>query len=138
MGTMWPQTNGEKLYSTNELASEFDVTTRTLRFYEAEGLLQPYRQGRNRYFRQRDRVQLKLILRGKRLGFSLSEIAEILSLYDAEPGEAGQLSLLVRKIGERRLELFSKRADLDSALEELKLVEERSRKRLEELTGKAT
>ena len=131
----WSTALGDELYTTNELSSEFGVTTRTLRFYESEGLLAPLRQGRNRHFTQRDRVRLKLILRGKRLGFALCEIAEIISLYDAEPGEAGQLGLLIRKIGERRLELMSKQADIDTALQELELVEQRSRKRLDELTG---
>ncbi len=135
MGQAWSRTLGDELYTTNELSSEFGVTTRTLRFYESEGLLAPLRQGRNRHFTPRDRVRLKLILRGKRLGFALCEIAEIISLYDAVPGEAGQLGLLIRKIGERRLELMSKQADIDTALTELEFVEQRSRKRLDELTG---
>ncbi len=133
MGSAWSKAIGDRVWTTHELSSEFDVTTRTLRFYETEGLLTPLRQGRNRYFTPRDRVRLKLILRGKRLGFSLSEISEIMSLYDAEPGEAGQLSLLIDRIGERRAELESKRTDIDAALMELELVEQRSRRRLDEL-----
>ena len=73
-------------YGIADLAREFDVTTRTLRFYEDEGLIAPARKGQRRIFSQRDRVRLKLILRGKRLGFSLGEIREIIDLYDAPPG----------------------------------------------------
>ncbi|NIW86644.1 MAG: MerR family transcriptional regulator, partial [Gammaproteobacteria bacterium] len=71
------------VYSIGDLAREFDVTPRTIRFYEDQGLLSPARSGQNRVYTARDRTRLKLILRGKRLGFSLSEIRDILDLYDA-------------------------------------------------------
>lgn len=123
-------------YTIRELADAFDVTTRTIRFYEDEGLLSPLREGQNRIFRSRDRVRLKLILRGKRLGFTLAEIKEIVGMYDAPPGEAGQLELFLKKIDERRTELEDKRRDIEDTIEELDSLAEQSRTRLKELTGK--
>lgn len=123
-------------YTIRELADAFDVTTRTIRFYEDEGLLSPQRDGQNRIFRSRDRVRLKLILRGKRLGFTLAEIKEIVGMYDAPPGEAGQLSLFIEKLRERRAELEDKRRDIDETLAELDSLEEQSVERLKELTSK--
>lgn len=108
-----------------DLAREFDVTTRTLRFYEDEGLISPTRQGQRRIFSARDRVRLKLILRGKRLGFALGEIREIIDLYDAPPGEAGQIRFFLGKIRERRAQLERQRADIAASLEELAEVEAR-------------
>jgi DNA-binding transcriptional MerR regulator len=106
-------------YSIAELAREFAVTPRTIRFYEDEGLITPLRQGQRRIFRPRDRIRLKLILRGKRLGFSLKEIAEIVELYDAPPGEVGQLATLLPRIAAKRAELLERRADIDAALAHL-------------------
>ncbi|MGI9413896.1 MAG: MerR family transcriptional regulator [Hyphomicrobiales bacterium] len=121
-------------YATiTEVTREFGITTRTLRFYEAEGMLNPLRRGRSRLFSQRERTRLKLILRGKRLGLSLAEIREIIDMYDAEPGEAGQLALLVARIVDRRAELRQKQRDIELTLEELDQVEQRCRKRLEQL-----
>ena len=105
-----------KTYGISDLAREFAVTPRTIRFYEAEGLIAPLREGQRRVYRPRDRVRLKLVLRGKRLGFSLKEIAEIIDLYDAPPGEAGQLQVLIDRIAERRVELEQKRRDIEAAL----------------------
>jgi len=121
-------------HSIADLAKEFGVTTRTIRFYEGEGLLAPKRQGQKRLFAPRDRVRLKLILRGKRLGFSLSEIAEILDLYDAAPGEEGQLSLLLGRIAERRAALKQQRRDIDQTLADLAKVERRCRDRQKQLS----
>ena len=118
-----------------DLAREFDVTTRTIRFYEDEGLLTPERQGQTRVYHVRDRVRLKLILRGKRLGFSLKEIAEILDLYDSEPGEVGQLRHFLAKIDERRSILVQQREDIDFILAELDSVESQCRRRLSEKLG---
>jgi len=123
-------------YTIRELADAFDVTTRTIRFYEDEGLLSPLRDGQNRIFRSRDRVRLKLILRGKRLGFTLAEIKEIVGMYDAPPGESGQLTLFIEKLRERRAELEDKRRDIDETLAELDALEEQSVERLTELTAK--
>lgn len=117
-----------------DLATDFETTARTIRFYEAEGLLTPRRDGQRRIYRRGDRTRLRLILRGKRLGFSLGEIREIIGLYhDAETGEAGQLSLLLGRIAERRAHLEAKRADLEAALAELNDVERGCRQRLGEI-----
>lgn len=112
-------------YTIAELARELDVTTRTIRFYEAEGLIAPARRGQRRIFSPRDRVRLKLILRGKRLGFSLGEIREIIDLYDKAPGEAGQLRFFLAKIRDRRATLERQRADIAETLAELAEVEAR-------------
>tara|TARA_Y100000588_G_scaffold310631_1_gene336258 strand:+ start:686 stop:1081 length:396 start_codon:yes stop_codon:yes gene_type:complete len=123
----------ESVFSIGQLAREFDVTTRTIRFYEDRGLLSPRRRGQTRLFDQRDRTRLKLILRGKRLGFSLSEISEIVDMYDAPPGEAGQLNLLIEKIEDRRTRLLQQRADIAVALRELDSVSARCVERLQAL-----
>lgn len=112
-------------YSIRDLAGEFDVTTRTIRFYEDEGLISPARRGQTRLFSARDRIRLKLILRGKRLGFSIGEIREIIDLYDAAPGEFGQLRFFLGKIAGRRAMLEQQRADIVETLEELAEVERR-------------
>lgn len=109
------------------------MTTRTLRFYEQQGLIDPLRRGRTRLYRPADRTRLKLILRGKRLGFSLSEIREIVDMYDAPPGERGQLDLLMARIAERRAELEAKRRDIDLTLADLDDVETGCRERLASL-----
>ena len=105
------------------MTREFDITTRTLRFYEQQGLIDPVRRGRTRLYRPADRIRLNLILRGKRLGFSLAEIREIVDMYDAPPGERGQLKLLISKIAEKRDELEAKRRDINKTLTELEAVE---------------
>src|SRR3954466_14936021 len=89
-------------WSIAELAAEYDVTLRTIRFYEDRGLLTPERRGTARVYHARDKVRLGLVLRGKRLGFSLDEIATIVDMYDAEPGEEGPLTSLLQQIGHRR------------------------------------
>ncbi len=123
-------------FSIADLAREFDVTTRTIRFYEDEGLIAPARRGRTRIFSARDRVRLKLILRGKRLGFSLDEIREIIDLYDAAPGEEGQLRHFLAKIGERRAALEQQRADIAETLGELVEVERRCLEQLKTIAGR--
>ena len=109
----------QEQFSISELSQEFDVTTRAIRFYEDEGLLEPHRQGRQRVYSSRDRVRLKLILRGKRLGFSLSEIGDIIDMYDSEPGEVGQLQYFIEKISVRRKTLKQQRDDIEVTLKEL-------------------
>ena len=123
-------------FSITELAQEFEVTTRTIRFYEDQGLLAPARRGQSRIYAQRDRTRLKLILRGKRLGFSLAEVAEIIELYDNQPGETGQLEFFLSKIADRRILLEQQREDIAITLEELKIVEARCHERLAELHDK--
>ena len=114
-------------WSIGELAAEFDTTLRTIRFYEDRGLLSPERVGTTRIFHDRERVRLQLILRGKRLGFTLTEIAHVLDLYDEQPGERGQLEFLITDIDRRRDTLEGKRRDLDEALAELDTLERRCR-----------
>jgi DNA-binding transcriptional MerR regulator len=112
-------------WSIAELAAEYDVTLRTIRFYEDRGLLTPERRGTVRIYHPRDRVRLALVLRGKRLGFSLDEIATIVDMYDREPGEEGQLVYLLNQITTRRAELEQRRQDIDETLAELAEVEAR-------------
>ena len=122
-------------YSITELSKEFDITTRTIRFYEDQGLLKPSRQGRTRVYSSRDRVRLKLILRGKRLGFSLSEIADMISMYHEEPGESAQLEYFLRRISERREQLLQQKRDIDLTLSELSVIEDQCDQRLQKLVG---
>jgi DNA-binding transcriptional MerR regulator len=117
-------------WSITSLAEEFGVTLRTLRHYEDVGLITPERRGTTRVFHARDRIRLRLILRGKRLGFSLPEIRTIVNMYDEQPGEAGQLQYLLDQIEVRRAELAQLRRDIDETLEELTHVEVRCREDL--------
>ena len=121
-------------YSISDLAREFGVTTRAIRFYEDEGLLRPERSGRQRVYRIRDRVRLKLILRGKRLGFSLNEVGEIINMYDSNPGEAGQLRYFLEQIRQRRDTLKQQHHDIDVTLQELDTIEAQCQDRLSALS----
>lgn len=123
-------------HTISDLAREFGITTRTIRFYEDKGLITPLRDGTRRLFQPRDRTRLKLILRGKRLGFSLAEIAEIVDMYDAAPGEVGQLRLLIAKIDERRSGLEQQKRDIEATLSDLRSVGARCRERLAALGAK--
>lgn len=118
-------TDGARTWTIAELAEEYDVTLRTIRHYEDLGLLSPERRGTVRVFHNRDRVRLALILRGKRLGFSLDEIATIVNMYDEQPGETGQLHYLLEQIDVRRRELEQRRRDIEQTLDELAEVERR-------------
>lgn len=120
-------------YSITELTREFDISTRTLRFYEDEGLIHPVRRGRTRLFRPSDRHLIRQILRGRRLGFSIAEIREIIQMYREPPGEVGQLNLMIKRIEEKRQQLRQKRRDLEDALAELDQAEEACVERLVEL-----
>lgn len=120
-------------WSIAELAHEFGVTHRTIRFYEDRGLITPQRRGTQRLFLARDRVRLALVLRGKRLGFPLDEIKRIVDMYDQTPGEAGQLRYLVGQVAVRRQELEQRRHDIDTTLAELDEVERRCREDLTRL-----
>lgn len=128
-----PARSTQETWTITELAAEYSVTLRTIRFYEDQGLISPERRGSQRVFRPRDRVRLGLILRGKRLGFSLQEIAKIVDMYDAEPGEAGQLRYLLEQIAVRREELEQRRRDIEETLDELAEVERRCREDLARL-----
>jgi DNA-binding transcriptional MerR regulator len=116
-----------RTWTIGELAEEFSTTLRTIRFYEDRGLLTPERIGTTRIFHDRDRVRLQLILRGKRLGFTLDEIAHVINMYDEAAGRRGQLEFLVVDIEKRRQALLQKRRDLDEALVELDELERRCR-----------
>ncbi len=107
-------------YTITDLATEFRVTPRTIRFYEDKNLLHPERQGLNRVFSRRDRARLQLILRGKRLGFSLAVIREMLDLYDLGDGQVEQLRVTLKRSQERLVELEHQRRDINEAIKELK------------------
>lgn len=119
------QTEPQTEFSIGELSREFRVTTRTIRFYEDQGLLTPTRLGQNRIYAPRDRVRLMLILRGKRLGFSIRAIKDMLEMYDAPEGEVGQLRVFIDRMRDRREELQRQRADIDQVLGELDALESR-------------
>ena len=121
---------GEETYTIGELAEEFGITSRTLRLYEEEGLLDPRREGTRRIYNERNRVRLRLILRGKRLGWSLSEIRESFQLYDSSLGEEAQLEWMLDKLENRRETLIAQRKDIDSALLDLEQVETDARQAL--------
>jgi DNA-binding transcriptional MerR regulator len=125
----------EPTWSITDLAAEFGVTLRTLRHYEDVGLLTPERRGTTRVFHTRDRIRLQLILRGRRLGFSLPDIRTIVDMYDEQPGEAGQLHYLLDQIEVRRAELDRLRRDIDETAAELDLVEARCREDLASLSA---
>ncbi len=122
-----------KYYSITELTREFGVSTRTLRFYEDEGLIHPERRGRTRLFRTADRRLIQEILRGRRIGFTIAEIREIIQVYKEPPGESGQLELLMKKVDEKRADLRQKRKDIEETLAELDNVEEACLTRLAEI-----
>jgi len=112
-------------FSISELSKEFDITTRTIRFYESEGLLHPTRNGQTRIYSDQDRISLKLILRGKRLGFSLAESKELIELYDPETTNKKQLTRFMEKISERRRSLLQQVSDIQIMQHELDEAEKR-------------
>ncbi len=123
----------DKFYTITELTREFGVSTRTLRFYEDEGLINPERRGRTRLFRPADRRLIQEILRGRRIGFTIAEIREIIKVYKDPPGEVGQLEMLMAKVSEKRDDLRQKRRDIEETLAELDNVEEACLTRLAEI-----
>jgi DNA-binding transcriptional MerR regulator len=117
-------------YTISDLAVEFALTTRTIRFYEDEGLIAPRRSGRSRIYGERERVRIKLILRGKRLGLSLSEIRELLDLYETTHSERPQLTKFLEVLAERRARLRQQQEDIAIVLQEIDSLERQCRKRL--------
>jgi DNA-binding transcriptional MerR regulator len=121
---------GAREFSIGELAREFDVTPRAIRFYEDQGLLAPRRDGQRRIYTPRDRTRLKLTLRGKRLGLSLSEIRELIDMYEPGRDERPQLERFLAVLDAHKKSLEQQRADLEAQLAEIRTFEKRVRKRL--------
>ncbi len=117
-------------YTISDLAKEFALTTRAIRYYEDEGLLAPLRSGRSRVYGERERVRIKLVLRGKRLGLSLSEIRELLDLYESTNNERPQLVKFLELLGARRAMLAQQREDIAIVLAEIDSLERQCRRRL--------
>ncbi len=126
-------TSESRTYAIGQLASEFEVTSRALRLYEEEGLLKPRRAGTRRIYSERDRVRLRLVLRGKRLGWSLAEIKELFDLYDSSHGEEAQLELMLAKLEQRREILETQKRDIENALEDLERIVGNAKKALDEI-----
>ena len=124
-------------YTITELATEFDITARAIRFYEDVGLLTPLRAGRNRIYTQRDRTRLKLTLRGKRLGLSLLEIKQLVDMYDSPSDTRQQLTAFMAVLGEHRRLLERQREDLEITLAEISQHEQRCRALLAQAAAKA-
>jgi len=121
-------------YSIGELSREFGVTSRALRLYEESELLAPHREGTRRIYSERDRVRLRLILRAKRLGWSLAEVREIFDLYDSSAeGEEAQLVLLLAKLEERRQFLNSQQRDIENSLADLENIADNAKRALAEI-----
>ena len=117
-------------YSISDLARELDITPRAIRFYEEQGMLSPERRGLERIYSARDKVSLKLILRGKRIGFSLAECKELIELYDPARGTRKQLETFMHKIAERRAQLEQQLLDIQQMQLELDTAEERCQQAL--------
>ncbi len=121
-----------RTYTISELARDFSVTNRTIRYYEDQGLLSPERDGLNRVFSNRDRVRLKLALRAKRLGFTLNEIRELFELYDVSREEQHQLEVFLAKLERRRAMLEQQREDIEVMLDEIEFFAEQCQRLLKE------
>jgi len=126
---------GDTTFTITDLAREFALTTRAIRFYEDQGLLAPRRVGRNRVYTNRDRVRLKLTLRGKRLGLSLSEIRELIDMYDVEQGDREQLERFLQILHKRRSALEQQREDIEAVLGEIATFERQCRESLVQKGG---
>lgn len=120
-----PTPRAEPVYSISDLSKEFEITTRTIRFYESRGLIQPERIGTSRRYSKRDRARLILILRGRNLGFTVEDVGQYLALYDADPGQQAQTRLLLDKITDAIAKLEVKRSDIERALEDLNEIRQR-------------
>jgi DNA-binding transcriptional MerR regulator len=120
----------QTIYSIGDLSKEFDITTRSIRFYQDQGLISPTRKGQKRIYNQRDRVRLKLILRGKRLGFSLAETGRLFELYDADKTSASQLETIMSLIAQKKSDLSQQLEDIKAVLIELDELEKNCLKTL--------
>ena len=124
-------------YSISDLAREFDLTTRAIRFYEDCGLLAPQRHGRSRVYSARDRTRLKLTLRGKRLGLTLAQVKELVDMYESPRDSAPQLRKFLVVLGAHRAELEQRMADLGSTLAEVRAQEREAKRLLESASARA-
>lgn len=120
-------------YSISDLSKEFDITTRSIRFYEDQGLIFPARKGQTRIYNQRDKVRLKLILRGKRLGFSLAETGRLFELYDVDKTSATQLNTIMTLINDKKNDLKQQLEDINAILIELDDLEDNCKTTLKTL-----
>lgn len=120
-------------FSIGELAREFDITTRAIRFYEEQGLMSPARNGQTRIYMKKDHVRLKLILRGKRLGFTLAETKTLFNLYDSNQNSEAQLETMLQMTVEKRAVMHQQLDDIQMLMNELEEVETRCRDELQEL-----
>ncbi len=111
--------DADETFSISDLALEFAITTRTIRFYESRGLLAPERVGTTRTYSKRDRARLMLVLRGRNLGFTVEDVGQYLALYDADPGQQAQTQLLLDKVSSAISDLATKQADIAKALTDL-------------------
>lgn len=116
-------TVSDKTYTISQLAEEFGITTRTMRFYEEKGLIKPQREGQKRLYSAADRVRIKLILRGKRIGMSLAESAQVIDMYDPKHNNADQLNSLLNTVRSQRELLQQQKSDIDEMLTSLAEVE---------------
>jgi len=125
-------------FSISELGKEFGITARAMRFYEDKGLLCPARDGQRRIYSRADRTRLKLVMRGRRLGWPLDEIRAVIYMYDTSEGELKQLEYTCEKISERRQRLLQQQRDIESSLRDMQEIEQRCRKRIEQMNIKPT
>ena len=135
---MPPSLPGKEItYSISELAHEFDITPRTIRYYEDEGLITPTREGQTRIYSHKDKIRLKLTLRGKRLGFSLAEIRELFDMYDTDRSSKTQLHSMIRLINAKRQSLHQQLEDIQMVMAELEAAEQRCANSLNSLKTSA-
>ncbi|ABO89981.1 MULTISPECIES: MerR family transcriptional regulator [Aeromonas] len=135
---MPPSLPGKEItYSISELAHEFDITPRTIRYYEDEGLITPTREGQTRIYSHKDKIRLKLTLRGKRLGFSLAEIRELFDMYDTDRSSKTQLHSMIQLINAKRQSLHQQLEDIQMVMAELEAAEQRCANSLNSLKTSA-
>ncbi|MFM4731936.1 MerR family transcriptional regulator [Aeromonas salmonicida] len=135
---MPPSLPGKEItYSISELAHEFDITPRTIRYYEDEGLITPTREGQTRIYSHKDKIRLKLTLRGKRLGFSLAEIRELFDMYDTDRSSKTQLHSMIELINAKRQSLHQQLEDIQMVMAELEAAEQRCANSLNSLKTSA-
>jgi DNA-binding transcriptional MerR regulator len=126
----------QETFTISELGKEFGITTRAIRFYEDKKLLSPLREGQKRIYTRSDRTRLKLLLRGKRLGWPLDEIRDVLNMYDAgHAGELQQLKYTCRKIEESRKQLQQQKQDIEASLADLATIESRCQARIQSISA---